>query len=536
MAYKYSEDIEGENRQANKQDWDHNFLESYNREEEALAAASNAVSQVAIVADQAAMLALAAKVGWVAKRTDNKGVYKLSALPATTLGNWVYLGQYDITGIINPITDAVNDLASSKQAVEEKDSANGYMGLNGDAEANPDQLVKILDDTATSSTTRTWSVDKIKDKISATGTYSEIIVFNRSFLSNTVNHVIDSAIDFDADFTNAVPGAVVLLRLVADGVNEPTFAGIEKIDGFSFNNTDGVVNYLAFFYDGISAYVNCFQKLGDGVPDGPDRLVTPASFTATAISDTEIELTWGDVANEIEYELQRSADGLTGWSTIASPAINEISYINTGLVASTQYYYRLRAISDGVSYLNSLYTSVVNATTDGVAPELTIIEFTTRSNLTKTGDTYTQTTPVAAYTGNGLSDRKIATGTDGYYQIDITSLSANGDSIIGFKTTNAAGNYNTGNYNFFVWANSAGNYFTGTNGGGVTNSTIAANSGDILRLKRTAGVITAEYYRGGSWNIIRTFGDTETGDLFMLANTYNTAVCLNPRALNHVAV
>ena len=44
------------------------------------------------VANQAAMTALAAKVGDLALRTDNNQTYILTAFPATTAGNWVPVG------------------------------------------------------------------------------------------------------------------------------------------------------------------------------------------------------------------------------------------------------------------------------------------------------------------------------------------------------------------------------------------------------------------------------------------------------------
>ncbi len=70
--------------------------------------------------------------------------------------------------------------------------------------------------------------------------------------------------------------------------------------------------------------------------------LTP-TLTATAYSNTQINLSWTNVAGESAYMVERSADGSTDWSTIATPAGNVVTYSNTGLSANTVYYYRVTA-------------------------------------------------------------------------------------------------------------------------------------------------------------------------------------------------
>jgi hypothetical protein len=106
----------------------------------------------------------------------------------------------------------------------------------------------------------------------------------------------------------------------------------------------------------------------EGAGGGGTTLATP-TLSLTVISSTQINLSWTNVANESNYELQRSPNGTSGWTTINSPAANVTSFNNTGLTASTAYYYRIRAIGDGVTYLNSPYSSTQNGTTS--APGLT---------------------------------------------------------------------------------------------------------------------------------------------------------------------
>lgn len=85
----------------------------------------------------------------------------------------------------------------------------------------------------------------------------------------------------------------------------------------------------------------------------PTTLTTP-SLTATVVGPTQIDLTWPDVANESSYKLERSLTGTGSWTQIGGTiAANSTSYSDTGLTASTHYYYRLSAIGDGVVYLTS---------------------------------------------------------------------------------------------------------------------------------------------------------------------------------------
>ena len=118
--YVYLDEIlEREDPRVTNEDFDNNARASFEREDQALTAAADAVKKVWPAANQAAMLALnLAKVGHEAKRTDSKTVYTLKSLPASELANWELTGRYEVSVAIENITGLQGEL-DSKPTLDE---------------------------------------------------------------------------------------------------------------------------------------------------------------------------------------------------------------------------------------------------------------------------------------------------------------------------------------------------------------------------------------------------------------------------------
>ena len=108
------------------------------------------------------------------------------------------------------------------------------------------------------------------------------------------------------------------------------------------------------------------EAYGDGTvpppPPPPTLPSAPSQLTATALSSSQIRLTWRDNAsNETGYRVERR--GYAGFVEIASLAAGSTSYTATGLAPATPYDFRVRAVNGQGS---SAYSNVAAAVSLGV--------------------------------------------------------------------------------------------------------------------------------------------------------------------------
>lgn len=84
----------------------------------------------------------------------------------------------------------------------------------------------------------------------------------------------------------------------------------------------------------------------------------PTGLRATAASPTQINLLWTDASNnETGFKIERSPDGVNGWSQIGTVGANVTTYANTGLTSNPPYFYRVRATNAGG---DSVYSNVAS--------------------------------------------------------------------------------------------------------------------------------------------------------------------------------
>ncbi len=173
------------------------------------------------------------------------------------------------------------------------------------------------------------------------------------------------------------------------GTNETGFEVERSLDGStwtlvattgqnvnSYSNT-GLLGATPYSYrvrainaGGGSAYTN--------VSSATTRPNAPGNLTLSVVSNSEIDLSWGDVAGETGYVVERSPDGSTGWAQVATPGPNVVTFNNTLLTSATTYYYRVYATGAGG---NSAYSNIANATTLPAAPAAPTLGGITSTNI-----------------------------------------------------------------------------------------------------------------------------------------------------------
>lgn len=182
-------------------------------------------------------------------------------------------------------------------------------------------------------------------------------------------------------------------------------------------------------------------NLDNSPEDTDDTNATPSApsdLKATAMSTSQIDLTWSDNSdNETEFHIQRKTSSATDWQTIDTVGSDSTTYSDTGLSAETEYTYRVRARNEGgnsewseEAYARTISLSAPNAPSvlglasdddSGYSSEDNITNIT--SNLTFSGSSESDTTvslysdvdgylgEVTTTTGDWLLDVNLAEGS-----------------------------------------------------------------------------------------------------------------------------
>lgn len=100
------------------------------------------------------------------------------------------------------------------------------------------------------------------------------------------------------------------------------------------------------------------DESGSGGGSAPNA---PTGLSASAASSSQINISWSDnSSNETGFRIERKTGSGGTYSEVTTVGANVTSYSNSGLSASTAYYYRVRAYN-GTG--NSSYSNETNATT-----------------------------------------------------------------------------------------------------------------------------------------------------------------------------
>ncbi len=142
----------------------------------------------------------------------------------------------------------------------------------------------------------------------------------------------------------ASPHAAGALALLASANNPANATDVYNLyatvtNAGNFNWTDDSGDGIQEPLLEVSSFVPVLVPGSGGTPPA-----APSSLTATAVSSSQINLSWADNSSEVGFKIERcTGAGCSNFAQIATVGANVTSYANTGLTASTSYSYRVRA-------------------------------------------------------------------------------------------------------------------------------------------------------------------------------------------------
>ncbi|GAM09449.1 titin [Geobacter sp. OR-1] len=165
--------------------------------------------------------------------------------------------------------------------------------------------------------------------------------------------------------------------------------------------------------------------------------LTPAPLTLTAVSATQINLSWTNVAGETGYTIERKVGTAGSWAVLATKAADVTTHSDSGLTAGTVYYYRVKASNaiGGSQYIEQslpgapVMSAPVVASTTQINLAWTDLETETEYILerkTGAGGAWGQVGSNLAQNSITYNDTGLYTGTLFYYRLK--GRNASGDS------------------------------------------------------------------------------------------------------------
>lgn len=157
-----------------------------------------------------------------------------------------------------------------------------------------------------------------------------------------------------------------------EGINCTNFTQITQITGTSFDDT-GRLPSTSYTYrvratdvdDNLSPYSNTSNAT---TPD-QDAPTSPSNLTANAVSETQINLSWGASADDVGvtgYRIER-CQGANCANFVEVGQSTTLTYSDPGRSAATAYSYRVRAV-DAASNFSGYSNTASAATPDNTAP------------------------------------------------------------------------------------------------------------------------------------------------------------------------
>lgn len=207
-------------------------------------------------------------------------------------------------------------------------------------------------------------------------TFTDTLVFDKNEIFSTPFELTGNVVYELGSGGLVDEPSVYRQRFITDGTHSISFgSGFDFIYGIDNGEILEAGTYeIYFLYTNGSVVVNVPGVSAED--SGIVTLTAPPNFVAVADGENDIDLQWDDVNNESSYLVEFSLTGTGGWSTLSTPAAGATTSTQTGLNPGDTRFYRIKAIGDGVNFLDSPF-STASATTedsgDVTAPTFTFL-------------------------------------------------------------------------------------------------------------------------------------------------------------------
>jgi hypothetical protein len=231
--------------------------------------------------------------------------------------------------------------------------------------------------------------------------------------------------------------------------------------------------------------------------------LAPSNLTGVLVSSSQVNLTWTDHStNETGFKIERKIDGAVSFNLVGTVNADVFSFTDTGLVASTNYTYRVmsyNAVGNSLTYSNefSISTGGVPVLSTNTISTITFTTAVSGGNITNDGGTSVTVRGVVWSTTSNPTITLSTKTTDGNgigaFNSNITGLNANTTYYLKAYATNANGT-GYGNEQIFITNNYSTPTITTTAVSSI-GTTTAISGGDI-----TSDGGSAITFRGVCWS------------------------------------
>ena len=159
----------------------------------------------------------------------------------------------------------------------------------------------------------------------------------------------------------AASASTITLTWQDASTNETGFSVERSANGSSGWTQIGTTgaNVTSYQSTGLAASTIYYYRVRASNANGNSTYSNTANATTLAAT-TSVTLAWDDNSTtETGFKVERSPDGTTAWTEIATTGANVTTYQNTGLPVGATYYYRVRAYT---ATENSGYSNMLQVT------------------------------------------------------------------------------------------------------------------------------------------------------------------------------